>query len=51
MAHINKFIFEKVLLEIEKVVKIFSIFNKFFSKLVYYLMLLGHTLVKFIMKK
>ena len=51
MAHINKFIFEKVLLEIEKVVKIFLIFNKLFSKLVYYCMLLGHTLVKFIMKK
>ena len=51
MAYINKFIFEKVLLEIEKVVKTFSIFNKLFSKLVYYCMLLGHTLVKFIMKK
>ena len=33
MAHTNKFIFEKVLLEIEKVVKIFSIFNKFFFKI------------------
>ena len=36
MAHINKSIFGKVLLGIEKVVKTFSIPNKFFPKLVYY---------------
>ena len=42
-AHINKSIFGKVLLGIEKVVKIFSIPNKLFPKLVYYC---GHTLVK-----
>ena len=35
-AHINKSIFGKVLLGIEKVVKTFSISNKLFSKLVYY---------------
>ena len=35
-TYINNSIFEKVLLEIEKIVKIFSIFNKFFSKLIYY---------------
>ena len=34
-AHINKSIFGKVLLEIEKVVKTFSILNKLFAKLVY----------------
>ena len=34
-VYINKFIFEKILLEIEKVVKIFSIFDKLFPKLVY----------------
>ena len=32
----NKSIFGKVLLEIEKVVKTFSIFDKLFPKLVYY---------------
>ena len=46
MAHTNKFIFENVLLEIEKVVKIFSIFNKTFSKLIYYYVLLEHILIK-----
>ena len=45
-AHINKSIFEKVLLGIEKVVKTFSFPNKLFPKLVYYCVLLGHTLVK-----
>ena len=45
-AHINKSIFRKVLLGIEKVVKTFSISNKLFSKLVYYCVPLGHTLVK-----
>ena len=35
-AHINKFIFEKILLKIEKVTKTFSISDKFFSKLIYY---------------
>ena len=40
-AHINKSIFGKVLLGIEKVVKTFSI-----PKLVYYCVPLGHTLVK-----
>ena len=35
-AHINKSIFRKVLLEIEKVVKTFSIPDKLFSKLIYY---------------
>ena len=45
-AHINKSIFEKVLLKIEKVVKTFSISDKLFPKLVYYCVLLGHTLVK-----
>ena len=33
-AHINKSIFGKVLLRIEKVVKTFSIFDKLFPKLV-----------------
>jgi len=42
----NKSIFGKVLLEIEKVVKNFSIFDKFFPKLVYYCVPLRHTLVK-----
>ena len=32
-AHINKSIFRKVLLGIEKVIKIFSIFDKLFPKL------------------
>ena len=36
-AHINKSIFGKDLLGIEKVVKTFSIPNKIFPKLVYYL--------------
>ena len=44
-VYVNKFNFRKVLLGIEKVVKIFSIFDKFFSKLVYYCVPLGHTLV------
>ena len=35
-AHINKFIFEKILLKIEKVIKTFSISDNFFSKLIYY---------------
>jgi len=34
-AHINKSIFGKILLGIEKVVKTFSILNKLFPKLVY----------------
>ena len=45
-VYINKSIFEKVLLEIEKVVKTFSFPNKLFLKLVYYCVLLRHTLVK-----
>ena len=45
-AHINKSIFGKVLLEIENVVKTFSISDKLFPKLVYYCVPLGHTLVK-----
>ena len=45
-AHINKSIFGKVLLEIKKVVKTFSISDKLFPKLVYYCVPLGHTLVK-----
>ena len=45
-AHINKSIFGKVLLGIEKVVKTFSIPNKLFPKLVYYCVPLGHTLIK-----
>ena len=36
MAHINKSSFRKVLLEIEKTVKTFSISDKFFPKLIYY---------------
>ena len=35
-AYINKFIFEKILLKIEKVIKTFSISDNFFSKLIYY---------------
>ena len=49
-AHINKSIFGKVLLGIEKVVKTFSISNKLFPKLVYYCVPLGHTLVKPLLK-
>ena len=45
-VYINKSIFEKFLSKIEKIVKIFSISDKFFLKLVYYCMLLEHTLVK-----
>ena len=37
---------KKMLSKIEKIVKIFSISNKFFLKLIYYCMLLEHTLVK-----
>ena len=44
--YINKFIFKKVLLVIEKVVKTFSISYKLFSKLVYYYISLEHTLIK-----
>ena len=43
---INKSIFGKVLLEIEKVLTTFSISDKLFSKLVSYCVPLGHTLVK-----
>ena len=45
-VHINKSIFEKILLKIEKIAKTFSFSNKLFPKLVYYCVLLGHTLVK-----
>ena len=45
-AHINKSIFGKILLRIEKVVKTFSISDKTFPKLVYYCVPLGHTLIK-----
>ena len=34
-VHINESIFKKVLLKIEKIVKIFSILDKIFTKLVY----------------
>ena len=47
-AHINKSIYEKFLLRIEKI--IFSISDKFFPKLVYYYVFLQHTLVKSILK-
>ena len=40
-----KSIFRKVLSEIEKIVKTFSIFNKFFSKLIYYCVSLEHPLI------
>ena len=49
-THINNSIFRKVLLKIEKIVKIFSILDKLFLKLFYYCVPLGHTLVKFIKK-
>lgn len=42
----NKLIFEKVLLRVGRVVKIFSISNKFFLKLVYYCMSLKYILIK-----
>ena len=45
-TYINKSIFRKVLLKIEKIVKIFLIFEKLFSKLVYYCVPKGHTIVK-----
>lgn len=38
-AQINKFIFRKVLLRIEKVFKTFSMSDKLFIKLVYYYLL------------
>ena len=41
-------IFEKILLEIEKIVKTFSISNKFFPKLICYYVFLEYTLVKFL---
>ena len=50
-VYINKFIFEKFLSKIEKIVKIFSISNKFFLKLIYYCMLLEHTSVKSLKEK
>ena len=46
MAYTNKSIFKKVLSKIEKIVKTFLIFDKFFSKLVYYCVSKGHTIVK-----
>ena len=46
MGPVNKSIFEKFLLRIKIVVKTFSIPDKFFSKLVYYFVPLGHILVK-----
>ena len=46
MGPVNKSIFEKFLLTIKKIVKIFSILDKLFSKLVYYFVPLGHILVK-----
>ena len=46
MGPVNKSIFEKFLLRIKIVVKTFSIFDKLFSKLVYYFVPLGHILVK-----
>ena len=45
-ACINKFIFEKVLSKIKRIVKIFSIFDKLFSKLIYYCVSKEHTIVK-----
>ena len=49
-THVNKSSFEKVLLGIEKAVKTFSIFDKLFSKLIYYCVSLRHTLVKSLIK-
>ena len=46
LSDINKSTYENFLLEIEKVVKTFSIPDKLFPKLVYYCVPLGHTLVK-----
>ena len=46
MAYINKSIFKKVLSKIEKIVKTFLIFDKLFSKLVYYCVSKWHTIVK-----
>ena len=45
-VYINKSDFWKILLEIEKAVKIFSIPNKIFQKIVYYCVPFGYTLVK-----
>ena len=45
-TYINKSIFGKFLLGIEKTVKTFSNFNKLFPKLVYYYVPLDHTLIK-----
>ena len=45
MGQVNISIFGKVLLEIEKNFKTFSIFDKTFPKLVYYCVPLRHTLV------
>ena len=45
-VNVNKFSFGKVLLGIEKIVKIFLISDKIFPKLVYYCVPVGHTLVK-----
>ena len=50
-VYINKSIFENFLSKIEKIIKIFSISNKFFSKLIYYCMLLEHTSVKSLKEK
>ena len=45
MGLVNISIFRKVLLEIEKIFKTFSIPDKTFPKLVYYCVPLRHTLV------
>ena len=49
-THINNSIFRKVLLKIEKIVKIFSILDKLFLKLFYCCVPLGYTLIKSIKK-
>ena len=45
-ANINKSFFRKVLSGIEKIVKIFSIFDKLFSKLIHYYVPLKHLALK-----
>ena len=49
-THINNSIFRKILLKIEKIVKIFLILDKLFLKLFYYCVPLGYILVKSIKK-
>ena len=49
-THINNSIFRKILLKIEKIVKIFLILDKLFLKLFYYCVPLEYILVKSIKK-